>query len=200
MPTLICDLDGVLFGDPSQRRVDAWREANGGVLGVTTAADLDDDEQRAFRAGRLTAPEYAAHLRRRLGWTGSDDELARLWSAGSAVVLEVVEVIGILRERGWSLVAADDTDPWTAQGRASQLSWVRSLFERVVTAGDAGARRPDPRYFAELLRGLPSGPRLYVDDDPRNVSAARRAGLDAHLFNGAAGLADASRSVLLTSG
>ena len=200
MPTLICDLDGVLFGDPSQRRVDAWREANGGVLGVTTAADLDDDEQRAFRAGRLTAPEYAAHLRRRLGWTGSDDDLVRLWSAGAAVALEVVDVLSGLRERGWRLIGADDTDPWTRRGREGQLGWTASLFERIVRGSEVGARLPDPRFFAEILRGLPPhGTRLYVDDDARNVSAARSAGLDGHLFNGAVGLKAACRAVLVAS-
>jgi len=200
VPTLICDLDGVLFADTPQRRLDAWRAANGGVLGIATAAELADDELRAFRHGLLDEAGYSAHLRRRLLWTGSDLDLARLWSAGSAVCLEVVDVLSSLRERGWHLVGADDADPWTRQGRDGQLGWTVSLFDRMVRTEDAGACRPDPRFFAELLRGLPPhGPRLYVDDDARNVSAARRAGLDAHLFSGAPALASACRSVLLAA-
>jgi FMN phosphatase YigB (HAD superfamily) len=197
MPSLICDLDGVLFSDAPQRRLDAWRDANGGVLGVTVPAELDDDALRAFRAGALGEPEYAAHLRERLRWTGDDDELVELWVTGRAVVLEVLDVLVRLRERGWQLIAVDDADPWTGRHRAEQFGWAVSLFERVVRGSEVAARRPDPRFFAELLRGLPRhGPRLYVDDDPRNVSAARRAGLDGHLFSGAMSLQTACGSVL----
>jgi putative hydrolase of the HAD superfamily len=200
VPTLICDLGGVLFSDTPQRRIDAWRVTNGGVLGIATPDDLMDDELRAFRSGTVGEGEYAHHLRARLGWTGSDDDLVQGWNAGTAVLLEVIDVLSALRERGWQLIASDDTDHWTQRGREEQFGWALSLFERVVHVGDVGARRPDPRFFAELLRWLPRhGPRLYVDDDARNVSAARRAGLDGHLFSGAAGLASACRSVLLAA-
>lgn len=200
MPTLICDLDSVLYSDAPQRRIDAWRKANGGTLGIAGPGDLLDDALRAFRSGTLGELGYTQHLRSVLGWTGSDEELVRLWGTGQAVVLEVIETLSALRERGWQLIAADDADPWTRRERGEQFGWVTSLFERVVRAGDVGATRPDPRFFAELLRGLPRhGPRLYVDADPRNVSAARRAGLDAHLFSGPVGLREACSSVLIAS-
>ena len=200
VPTLICALDGVLFSEAPQRRVDAWRAANGGVLGLTAADDLADDALRAFRSGLLDEAGYAGHLRRRLSWTGTDEDLVQLWTTGSAVVLEVIDVLSGLRERGWLLIAADDADPWTRRNREGQFGWTSSLFDRVVRADKVGAARPDPRFFADLLRGLPRhGPRLYVDGDARNVSAARRAGLDGHLFSGAAGLRSACRSVLLAS-
>ena len=200
MPTLICDLDGVLFSDAPQRRIDAWREANGGDLGIDGPADLPDDELVAFRSGLLDEAGYAAHLRRRLRWTGSDAALVTGWDTGAAVSLEVVDVLSGLRERGWRLIGADDSDPWTRRGREDQLGWTTSLFERVVRSVDVGACLPDPRFFAELLRGLPPhGTRLYVDDDSRNVSAARRAGLDGHLFNDAEGMKGACRAVLISS-
>jgi phosphoglycolate phosphatase-like HAD superfamily hydrolase len=200
VPTLICHLDSVVFPDAPQRRIDAWRAANGGVLGVATPADLADGELLAFRSGLLPEPAYARHLRSRLGWTGSEDELIRLWAAGSSIVLDVIDALSGLRERDWQLIATDDSDPWTQRARAAEFGWVLSVFERVIRAQDVTTRRPDPRYFAELVRILPRhGPRLYVDDDPRHVSAARRAGLDGHLFSGAADLKAACRSVLLAS-
>jgi FMN phosphatase YigB (HAD superfamily) len=197
VPTLICALDGVLFSDAGRRRLDAWRAANGGVLGVADVADLADDALQRFRAGTLSEADYTAHLRRRLRWTGSDEELVGLWNTGPAVVLEVIEVLSELRRRGWQIIAADDADPWTRRHRDATFGWSMALFDRTVRSGDVGATLPDPRFFAELVRGLsPQGPRLYVDDDARNVSAARRAGLDGHLFSSPAELAAASRSVL----
>jgi len=116
---------------------------------------------------------------------------------GPTVDLQVVEVLTELRDRGWELVAADDAE---AGGGPGDQPGVLSLFERVVHAGDIGAARPDPRFFAELLRWLAGhGLRLYVDADARNVSAARRAGLDAHLFTSAADLLSACRSAQLAA-
>jgi len=200
VPTLICDLDGVLYSESPQRRLDAWREANGGALGIAAPDELVDGELHAFRSGALDEAGYAHHLRARLGWQGADDDLLRLWSAGSSVVLGVIDVLSGLRDRGWQLIAVDGADPWTRRGREDQFAWTLSMFERVEAAGGPGARRPDPRFFADLLRGLPRhGPRLYVDPDARNVSAARRAGLDGHLFSGAGALQAACSSVLLAA-
>jgi FMN phosphatase YigB (HAD superfamily) len=201
VPTLICDLGGVLFSDTPQRSIDAWREANGGQLAVSTAAELDDDELRGFQIGLVGESEYGRHLRSRLGWTGSDEDLVELWklSAG-ALVLDVLDMLSGLRESGWVLVAAADSDPWREQAWQSQFGWALSLFDQVITSTAVRARRPDPRFFAELIRATPrGGPRLYVDDDPRNISAARRAGLDGHLFVDARGLKAACRSLSLAT-
>ncbi len=48
----------------------------------------------------------------------------------------------------------------------------------------------DPRTLARVLRELPltAGPRLYISGETRAVAAARQAGLDAHLYRGAAEL------------
>ena len=199
MPTLICDLGGVLFTETDpQRRLDAWRSANGGRLGLETGAELDDDVLAGFRTGAVGDADYALHLRERLGWTGSDEQLAAGWAAGlGPVALDVLEVVSRLRERGWRLVGAVDTDPWEERARAEQFGWVLSLFDRVVTSTEVRARRPDPRFFAELRSASRQGPRLYVDDAQHNVAAARRAGLDAHLFTDAAALEGACRRLVV---
>jgi putative hydrolase of the HAD superfamily len=202
MPTLICDLGGVLFTETDpQRRIDAWRSANGGALGVETGADLRDDLLRGFETGAVGETEYALHLRARLGWTGSDDQLREGWDAAQAPVdLGVLETLSRLRERGWHLVGATDDTPWDERCRAGQFGWALTLFDTVVSSTQVGARRPDPRFFAELRSVSGTGPRLYVDDDAHNVSAARRAGLDGHLFTSAASLESACRHLVVSVG
>jgi HAD superfamily hydrolase (TIGR01509 family) len=201
VPTLFCDLGGVVFADSPEAPLEKWREANGDELGVVRADDLVDEALRGFESGRVGEAEYALHLRARLGWQGSDDDLIAIWnSSQGAVVLEVLDALSALRERGWALVAATNTDPWRLRARQEQFGWVLSMFDRVVTSVEVGARKPDPRFFAEMLRGVPRhGPQIYVDDDPQVVSAARRAGLDAHVFAGATGLRAACQSLNLTA-
>jgi FMN phosphatase YigB (HAD superfamily) len=201
VPTLFCDLSGVVFADSPQRPLDAWRAANGGALGVSTPADLLDDEYAGFQVGDVGESEYARHLRVRLGWTGSDQELVEIWNSGTGpVVLDVLDALSTLRDRGWQLVAAANTDPWRERARVDQFGWVMSLFDRVVCSTVVHARKPDPRFFAEMLRGVPRhGPQLFVDHDPQNVSAARRAGIDGHVFAGAAALRAACTSLALAT-
>jgi len=201
VPTLFCDLSGVVFTDPPQRCVEQWQAANGGRLGIRTMAELRDDVLAGFETGRVGEPEYLSHLRDRLGWTGPDAELIRIWtSARPAVALDVLAVLTALRERGWQLIAASVADPWRERALAEDFGWVMSLFDRVVRSTDLGARGTDPRFFAELTRGVPRhGPRIYVGDDPQLVSAARRSGLDGHLFADAAGLKAACTSLVLAS-
>lgn len=202
MPTLICDLGGVLYAevDP-QHRIDAWRSANGGVLGVQVGADLRDDVLGAFEAGRIGEGEYVRHLRARLGWTGSDEELVSGWvRPPGALHLDVLEALSALHEKGWQLIGATDAVPWDQKVMTDEFGWALSMFDRVVAATEVGARRPDPRFFAELRVAAGAGPRLYVDDDSHNVSGARRAGLDAHLFTNAAELLAACRRLVVAVG
>lgn len=202
MPTLICDLGGVLFTevDP-QRRIDAWSSAAGGALRVTSGSHLRDDVLRAFEAGRIGEGEYVAHLRSRLGWAGSDDELIQGWTAAlGSLNLDVLEALSALREKNWQLIGATDDCLWDQRAVREQFGWVLSLFDRVVAAADVRACRPDPRFFAELRGAAGAGPRLYVDDDSHNVSGARRAGLDAHLFTTAAELHTACHQLVVAVG
>lgn len=198
MPVLVCDLGRVLYEVSLDRVLACWRTGNGGVLGIDTAADLVDEEYRAFETGRLGESEYGRHLRARLGWTGSDPELIEGWNqALGAVSLDVLAVLGDLRSQGWYLVAAANTNPWHERRLRSEYAQVLGVFHRVVTSTALGVRKPDPRFYLEAVRGVPpDGLRLFVDDRLEYVAGARRAGLDAHLFRDAAGLRAACQGVL----
>jgi len=70
------------------------------------------------------------------------------------------------------------------------------LFEDIVVSGDEGVAKPDPRIFA-ILRdrvGRPLQECVFVDDSPRNVAAAREAGLDAIVFTDTGHLRDDLRA------
>jgi len=60
------------------------------------------------------------------------------------------------------------------------------LFEDIVVSGEERIAKPDPAIFDVLQRrvGRPLDRCVYVDDSPRNVEAAGRAGLDAIAFVG----------------
>ncbi|MBK6872979.1 MAG: hypothetical protein IPJ14_14785 [Kineosporiaceae bacterium] len=219
MPVLICDLAATVGEVRLDRVYQRLREANGGTLAVTDAGQLRDDAFRAFETGRLGESEYARHVRARLQWHGSDADLVAIFAdLYGSVDVAVMEVLLDLRERGWYLVGLDNRHT-TSTAWGGQYAEQLTAFDKVI-AVDAPEARPeasspglrvvptqhggedpnDPRFLARVLRDIPTahGPRLFVAGRPDTVAAARRAGLDAHLFRGAAGLRSACLALTLT--
>ncbi len=196
MPTLLCDLASVVSDVDFERVYRRLQAANGGWVALADPQQLADDTFRAFEAGQLGESEYARHLRARLAWRGSDADLVGIFAdLYGSVDVAVMELLLDLRTRGWFLVGLDHHHGPASWG--GQYAHQLTLFDQVVASGRGGPElsHTDPRFFAQVLRDVPGthGARLFVADRPEAVAAARRAGLDAYLFRGAAGL----RSVCL---
>jgi putative hydrolase of the HAD superfamily len=197
MPVLLCDVVNVLVRSRMDRVLAAWRDANGGDLAVSTGRELRDEAFRAFQVGDLGESEYARHLRVLLRWQGTDADLVEIYrDAYGAIDLDVLQVLGELRADGWHLVAISNDDPWRQDVLRDHVGESASVFARWITSTQVRARKTDQRFLTEALHGCPAhGLRLFVDDRPENVAAARGAGLDAHLFRGADGLREACMSL-----
>jgi putative hydrolase of the HAD superfamily len=196
----VCDLGSVLFEVSFERALQRFRAENGGELGLSDTVDLRDDAFRAFETGQMGESEYARHLRVRLGWHGSDPDLVDIFGdVYGSLDVGVLEVLVELRERGWYLVGVDNSNPWHESRWREQYAEQLAVFHQVVSSISTGVRKPDPRFFSQALRDVPPGhgARLFVDDRPENVAAARRAGLDGHLFRGASGLRAACMSLAI---
>ncbi|MGC8826054.1 MAG: HAD family hydrolase [Anaerolineae bacterium] len=78
-----------------------------------------------------------------------------------------------------------------------RLGWPAHLFDVIGISAEIGRRKPDAgafQWIAEQL-GVPIGRILFVDDKPRNVEAARAAGMRALLFTTAGELAEHLRAL-----
>lgn len=76
---------------------------------------------------------------------------------------------------------------------AHQVAPVLAQMDGIVTSGEEGVAKPDPRLFRIALARYNLVPErtLFVDDMPANVAAAQELGLHTHQFSGAAALAAA---------
>ncbi len=119
-----------------------------------------------------------------------------LSSLGAGIEVGLVEVLDDLRHQGWTLIGAGGAprplSELPRQAPPADGIDPATVFDRVLPVPDLPGA--DPRRFAFLLRESGTGPKIYVDDRPECVAAARRAGLDAHLYRGAAGLRAACMS------
>lgn len=91
---------------------------------------------------------------------------------------ETVELLKELKEQGLRLYAltnwSHETFP-VARSRFAFLEW----FEGIVVSGEERLVKPDPAIFHRLLLRYNIAPSraVYIDDSPRNVSAAEGVGL-----------------------
>ncbi|WP_405942705.1 HAD family hydrolase [Streptomyces sp. NBC_00207] len=149
----------------------------------------------------MTGPGYWRAVCARLGVPCDrrlTDELTAADLAGwSEVDHRTVDLLGLLADRGIVLgllsnipedlaVLYEATQPWLERFA------VRGLSCRI------GSAKPEPAAYEWCIRelGLPPGEILFVDDRPENVHAARRLGLQGHVFTSPEALRDALEEVL----
>lgn len=114
-----------------------------------------------------------------------------------------VAILEELRDAGHELHAltnwSAETFPF-ARERFAFLEW----FESILVSADIGLVKPDPAIFQLLLERIGRTPAecIYIDDNPKNVTAAARLGFDAIAFHSAVQLRDAldRRAVLAGRG
>lgn len=110
---------------------------------------------------------------------------------------DTVAVLEALDERRVPLWAITN---WSADtfplARARPEYAFLDRFREIFVSGELRMLKPDPAIFAHALAaiGLPAATCLFVDDNLANVDGARRAGMQAHHFRGAAGLAEELRA------
>ena len=99
-------------------------------------------------------------------------------------------ILRALHDRGVRLVALTNWSAETIHHGPEVFPEVFDLFDDIVVSGAEGVAKPDREIFQILSRRLaqPIGGVFYVDDSPRNVDAARAAGMDAVRFTDAATL------------
>ena len=153
------------------------------------AWNLEQDRGRSWADG--VAAACAAHPHRRT----LIEKMHRDWHMAVPGAVEgTVAVLERLRAAGVPLYAITNfsAEKWAeCQARFPFLCG----FRDVVVSAHERLVKPDPAIFDVFLArtGLAAGECVFVDDAPHNVEAARAAGMDAILFDGPEGLAEALR-------
>jgi 2-haloacid dehalogenase len=102
---------------------------------------------------------------------------------------DTVELLSELKASGMPCYALSNMEPDAFRVRRARFAFM-NWFDGHVISGLEGVAKPDPRIFEILLRrhGLRPQATVFIDDQARNVDAARELGLIALHFSSAAQL------------
>ncbi len=182
---VILDYGGVVRReDPAD--FDAFARGVGIPTGRLWAAFHDIPEYTLSRTGRLDAAGYRAGVLRALeGYLDATEAECALaaWDELRRQDAPVLPEIATLLDRLHPVVRLGllSNAGEGARGRLDAAG-VSARFDDVVTSGDVGLAKPDPRIFRLAARRLGVAPDrcLFVDDTLRHVEAARDVGMHAH--------------------
>ena len=183
---IIFDLGGVLISLDKARCIRAFKE----IAGFYRIEEfLDTSHQRGMigdlEAGSISVAEFFAECRKYCRPGVSDAEIRRSFHA----LLDPMtpETAALLRQlaRRLELYILTNNSSVTMEktyedARETGID-LQAIFRRIFVSQDLKMLKPSQEIFAYVIRaiGLPPEEILYVDDSPRNVEAARMAGMNA---------------------
>lgn len=194
---LLFDLGGVLVDIDFSLAIKAWSRCS-----ALSAAELQsrfkfDEAYQRHERGEIGAPEYFAHLTRRLELTATAEEVEAGWNA--IFVGEIAQTRRLVQQvrQKLSCHAFTNTNASHTQRWSVLYPEVASAFDTIFASHEIGLRKPERQAFDHICRTLQLSPDsiLFFDDLAENVQAAQAAGLQAVLVRSPDDVAGALRSL-----
>jgi putative hydrolase of the HAD superfamily len=189
---VVFDMDEVLCRYRIERRLALLASWSGRSQDAIHAAIWRSGFEDEAERGVWTADAYLREFGERLGYPLSAAE----WVVARRAAMEPDEAVLAIARRlsADRAVAMFTNNPLLLKRHIGEVfPAVPEIFgARAVFSAELGRSKPDPEAFHRLARRLdvPPGALLFFDDDADYVAGARRAGLEAHRFEGAPAVRD----------
>jgi putative hydrolase of the HAD superfamily len=189
---VVFDMDDVLCRYRIERRLDllaAWSgRSPDAIHAAIWRSGFEDEAER----GAFTADAYLREFGERMGYPLSLAEwirARRVATEPDEAILAIARRVGVERP-----VAMFTNNPLLLKRHIGEVfPAVPEIFgERALFSAEVGCRKPEPEAFRRLAGrlGVPPARVLLFDDNAGYVAGARAAGIEAHRFEGAAGVLD----------
>lgn len=173
---LLFDLGGVLadLGEPAKAiGLDLTEEGFWQIW-------LNSANVHAFERGELAAHDFFSAIAGEFGQADVDDFQNRLHAWRLPLFPGVEEMIrSIPDDRRLALLSNTNAMHWDQVVKATD---VFTIFDHLFLSFETGHYKPDAKSYEQVVRHFDCDPGdvLFLDDSPRNVTAARELGFDAH--------------------
>lgn len=193
-PVVLIDLGGVLFTFDHRHRLDALSACTGLSPARLDALLWRSGFSADCDAGRY--PDAAAmrtEVRRITGYSGTDDTLDAAWCSAFRPNLDVLDVLDVLRadHDGSRYGVLTNNGPLEEETLTRLYPNMFASLPHHFFCHRLVAPKPDPAVFLQVLGLLCTTPDrvVLVDDDVRNVEAARACGWHAIRYRSPADIA-----------
>lgn len=181
---VLCDFDGVIRHFDQSGLAVLEREA-GLPEGSTYAAAFAPELAQPLILGRLTKSRWADLIADALtARTGAATARALSSAFTTTPVHADAVVVALLREVRLRrpLVLVTNGTPWTDQGLADL--GLTDLAHHVVNSAVFGSAKPEPAIYHHAAARAGAAPErcLFIDDSPKNVTAATALGMTGHHY------------------
>jgi putative hydrolase of the HAD superfamily len=158
---------------------------------VLYGSQIEDSYER----GRIDTAEYVREARLNARLSCTEEQFLSAFGAIFWRNFEVCDLIPRLRP-AYRLVLASNTTRAHYDAYTKQFADVLCQFDHLGTSFDAGARKPEPAFFAHIHTRTHADPNecVFVDDLPTNVEAAERFGWRGVVYRPDGTLADKLRA------
>ena len=200
--TVLFDINDVLFRYDRSLRVAHLAALCGRAAAEVEAAIWGSGFEDSADSGRMDADAYLSGFGARLGVDLTAAQWADALRAAVRPMPETLALAAAVAGRARRVAALTNNNLMVKRALDAVFPELRPIFgPNVFGSAEFLAVKPNPgAYLGCLARlGAAPGETLFIDDSPRNVAGAERAGLRAHLFRDRDGLAAALRAAGLNS-
>ena len=198
--TLIFDLGRVIVPFDFRRGYEKMSRRCGLAPEEIRARLSSDGLVRQFESGGIGPHEFHRHVERLLGAQVSYEEFCEIWFSVFLPETLIADEFLEKLHANYRTVLLSNTNPIHFEMIRERYPILRH-FDALVLSYEVKAMKPDPRIYAAAVEAARCAPQecFFTDDIPEYVEAARRAGIDAVVFEGQEALERelAARGVLL---
>lgn len=140
-----------------------------------------------YERDELSCQEFTELIRKEFNADFSHAEFRHKFSnVFPAWIPGMIELIREMRDENQDVYVLSNTCRMHIEVLHEQNPAEMQLFTSLITSYDLGMRKPDPAIYIETARRLGVEPEqiVFFDDLEENVLAARKAGLESHIFEG----------------
>ncbi|MSU41028.1 MAG: HAD family phosphatase [Pedosphaera sp.] len=130
-----------------------------------------------YEAGRMTTPEFFAAVQSGTGYTGSLEELGRLYGTIFSPIAPMIALHARLRAQGVPTFIFSNTNALAMEQIRADFPFL-SQFDGHIYSFEHGAMKPEAHLYevVERITGRAGDAIAYLDDRPENIAAGSARG------------------------
>ena len=183
----IFDLGNVIVEIDFQRALGVWSHLSGVPLALLQHRFGFDEAFEQHERGELTDQQFAASLCKKLEINLSYAQFTAGWQAiFVGVRSEVVAQMNALRAQGHRVVILSNTNNLHCEFWPEHYPQVIAAADAVYLSQEMQMRKPETEIYQAVLEkeGVTAQDALFFDDNPQNIEAAQRLGINSVLVTG----------------